>query len=129
MLLSFANTLFLIRYSWNYMIFPIIYQGKFWRFFFFFSKNLIPHWWRHHSWSLVPSNFTRKGVSKFCMLLCCSFLMVWVMSYRIVPVTKLIPNYYSQWRHNDIITSKNMFFFQQKFVETLRKCFVICWYC
>ena len=69
----------------------------------FFSKNLTLHWWCHHSWTLVSRNFSCKRVSIFCMLLCCSCLRVGVMSYRILYVTKLIPNYYSQWRHNHVI--------------------------
>ena len=104
-LLSFVKVLFLIRYSWNFMTFPWIYLGTFWRKIF--SKNVTLHWQRHHSWTLVSWNFSGKGVSIFCML-CCSCLRVGVMSYRIIHVTKLIPNHYSQWRHNDVIMASYM---------------------
>ena len=61
-LLSFAKVLILIRYSWNFMAFPGIYLGR-----HFgkkkISKNLPVHWWRHHFWTLVSWNLSRKSVN------------------------------------------------------------------
>ena len=89
-LLSFVKVLFQIRYSWNFMTFLRIYLRTFWRKFFF--KKSHPSLMTSSFWTLVSRNFSRKRVSIFCMLLCWSCLRVGVMSYRILHVTKLIPN-------------------------------------
>ena len=91
--------------------------GHFWRIFFFKKPHpsLITS-------TLVSWSFSRKRVSIFCMLLCCYCLRIGFMFYRILHVTKLIPNHYSQWRHNEIITGKTIAFLTKvcrKFAETL----------
>ena len=117
---SFCCKIFLIRCSWNFMNFPRIYLGHFSENFF--EKSHTYYWWRHHSWTLVSWSFSCKKVSIFCIVLCCSCLKVGVIFYRILHVTKLTPNYYSHWRHNDVIIGKTSFFSTKvcrKFTETL----------
>ena len=101
-------------------MFPKIYLGTFSRNFFF--KNSHPLLMMSSFLYTGVVNFSRKKVSMFCMLLCCSCLWIGVMSYRLLHVTKLIPNYYSQWHHNDALTGKILFSsikVCRKFTETL----------
>ena len=125
-LLSFAKVLILIRYSWNFMAFPGIYLGR-----HFgkkkISKNLPVHWWRHHFWTLVSWNLSRKSVN----ILYATMLFLSYGRGDVLQNTLLLSWYQIIIVSDVIMTSKlvKLYFFQQKFLGNLRKNFVICLYC